>query len=68
MSMETLEFIIHPDGRVQEKVTGVVGQACTVVTAAIEAELGQVVSQAQTAEYFAPTVELTTTATAQTTW
>ena len=68
MSMETLEFIIYPDGRVQEKVTGVVGRSCTVVTAAIEAELGHVVSQAQTAEYFAPTVEVTATATTQATW
>jgi hypothetical protein len=68
MSMETLEFIIHPDGRVQEKVTGVVGHACTVVTAAIESELGDVVSQTQTAEYFAPNIELVATATTKATW
>jgi Protein of unknown function (DUF2997) len=68
MSMETLEFIIHPDGRVQEKVTGVVGQSCTIVTAAIESELGDVVSQTQTAEYFAPNIELVATATTQATW
>jgi hypothetical protein len=68
MSMETLEFIIHPDGRVQEKVTGVVGQSCTVVTAAIESALGQVVSQSQTAEYFATNVELAATASNQATW
>ncbi len=70
MSMETLEFIIYPDGRVHEKVTGVVGQSCTVVTAAIESELGHVVSQEQTAEYFHQNLELTATATAtaQATW
>jgi Protein of unknown function (DUF2997) len=70
MSMETLEFIIHPDGRVQEKVTGVVGQSCTVVTAAIESALGNVVSQTQTAEYFAANnnIELTATASTQTSW
>jgi Protein of unknown function (DUF2997) len=68
MSMETLEFIIHPDGRVQEKVTGVVGQSCTVVTAAIESELGDVVSQTQTAEYFAQNLELTAAAKIQATW
>lgn len=50
--METLEFIIYPDGRVQEKVTGIVGASCAEVTAAIEAQLGQVVSQEQTSEYF----------------
>ncbi|MBW4691991.1 MAG: DUF2997 domain-containing protein [Lyngbya sp. HA4199-MV5] len=51
--METLEFIIYPDGRVQETVTGIVGASCAEVTAAIEAQLGQVVSQEQTSEYFA---------------
>jgi hypothetical protein len=70
MSMETLEFVIYPDGRVQEKVTGIVGQSCTVVTAAIESALGNVVSQTQTAEYFATNNQLEVTATAsnQTSW
>jgi hypothetical protein len=68
MSMETLEFIIYPDGRVHEKVTGVVGQSCTVVTAAIESELGDVVSQSQTAEYFNQNLELSAAVTTQATW
>jgi len=34
--METLEFIIYPDGRVKETVTGIVGSSCQEVTAAIE--------------------------------
>jgi Protein of unknown function (DUF2997) len=51
--METLEFIIYPDGRVQEKVTGIIGSSCAEVTAAIEALLGQVVSYEPTSEYFA---------------
>ena len=51
--METLEFIIYSDGRVQEKVTGIVGSSCAEVTAAIEAQLGQVVNQQPTSEYFA---------------
>lgn len=51
--METLEFIIFPDGRVQEKVTGIVGANCAEVTAAIEAQLGRVVKVEPTAEYFA---------------
>ena len=66
--METLEFIIYPDGRVHEKVTGVVGQSCTVVTTAIESELGDVVSQSQTAEYFTQNLELSAAATTQATW
>lgn len=50
--METLEFIIYPDGRVQEKVTGIVGATCAEVTAAIEAQLGQVITQELTSDYF----------------
>jgi hypothetical protein len=52
MSMETLEFIIFPDGRVQEKVTGIVGASCQEVTAAIEAQLGRVMSQENTDDYY----------------
>ncbi len=55
--METLEFVIYPDGRVQEKVTGVVGRSCAEVTAKIEAQLGRVISQEKTAEFFAPTID-----------
>ncbi len=55
--METLEFIIYPDGRVQEKVTGIVGASCAEVTAAIEAQLGLVVSQESTSEYFAQALQ-----------
>ncbi len=51
--METLEFIIYPDGRVQEKVTGIIGASCAEVTAAIEAQLGRVLSNEPTSEFFA---------------
>jgi hypothetical protein len=51
--METLEFVIYPDGRVQEKVTGIVGASCAEVTAAIEAQLGRVITTEQTSEFFA---------------
>ena len=57
MTMETLEFIIYPDGRVKEKVTGIVGKSCQEVTAAIEEQLGRVVSQQKTGEYFEQKVE-----------
>lgn len=67
MSMETLEFIIYPDGRVQEKVTGIVGSSCAEVTAAIEAQLGHVLTQEPTSEYFANTIQQTTSATNQAT-
>jgi Protein of unknown function (DUF2997) len=51
--METLEFIIFPDGRVQEKVTGIVGASCAEVTAAIEAQLGLVLTHEPTSEFYA---------------
>ncbi|MBF2051502.1 DUF2997 domain-containing protein [Leptolyngbya sp. 7M] len=66
--METLEFIIYPDGRVQEKVTGIIGASCAEVTAAIEAQLGQVLSQETTSEYFAQPVQQSVSAQAQTTY
>lgn len=50
--METLEFIIYPDGRVQEKVTGIQGSSCAEVTAALEQQLGIVVKQDTTSEYY----------------
>ena len=65
--METLEFIIYPDGRVQETVTGIVGTSCAEVTAAIEAQLGQVLSQEVTSEYFAQNVEHSVAATTRST-
>lgn len=68
MRMETLEFIIYPDGRVQEKVTGIVGASCQEVTAAIEAQLGRVVSQEKTSEYFTQQNNQSITATNQAAW
>lgn len=58
--METLEFIIYPDGRVKETVTGIVGASCAEVTAAIEAQLGTVVAHQTTSEYFAQRNDQTT--------
>ena len=58
--METLEFIIYPDGRVQEKVTGIMGASCAEVTAAIEAQLGVVQQQQSTSEYFSQPIKADT--------
>jgi len=66
MNMETLEFIIHANGRVEEKVTGIMGNSCAEVTAAIEAELGIVLLTETTSEYFAQ-VSQTTQSSVQTT-
>lgn len=51
--METLEFIIYPDGRVKETVTGIVGSSCQEVTAALEQQLGVVIDRQQTADFYA---------------
>jgi hypothetical protein len=66
--METLEFIIYPDGRVQEKVTGIVGASCEEVTAAIETQLGRVITQEKTSEFFAQTVQQSETVKTQATY
>lgn len=55
--METLEFVIYPDGRVKELVTGIVGSSCAEVTAAIEAQLGEVTAQQKTSEFFAQSTQ-----------
>uniref|UniRef100_B8HPC1 DUF2997 domain-containing protein n=1 Tax=Cyanothece sp. (strain PCC 7425 / ATCC 29141) TaxID=395961 RepID=B8HPC1_CYAP4 len=62
--METLEFVIYPDGRVLEKVTGIVGSSCAEVTAAIEAQLGTVITQQPTSEYFNQEVQQSAAVTA----
>jgi hypothetical protein len=64
--METLEFIIYPDGRVQEKVTGIIGASCAEVTAAIEAQLGRVLSNEPTSEFFATNTQQNIVANTQT--
>ena len=56
MNVETLEFVIYPDGRVKETVTGIVGASCQEVTAAIEEQLGVVISHKSTGEYYAQEV------------
>lgn len=63
--METLEFIIYPDGRVKETVTGIVGASCAEVTAAIESQLGQVMAQEKSSEYYAQPVRVASTAPAR---
>ncbi|MEZ2228907.1 MULTISPECIES: DUF2997 domain-containing protein [unclassified Microcoleus] len=63
--METLEFVIYPDGRVQETVTGIMGASCAEVTAAIEAQLGVVLHQESTSEYFTQTLHQSAEATTQ---
>ena len=63
--METLEFIIYPDGRVKEVVTGVVGASCEEVTRKIEQEIGNVVARETTSEFYQQSVQQTAVTEAQ---
>jgi hypothetical protein len=52
MAQQTIRFRIRPDGRVEELVEGVQGQACELLTERIEARLGAVQRRSPTAEAF----------------
>ena len=60
MTQRTIRFRIRPDGRVEEHVEGVQGQACESLTERIEARLGRVSQRRSTAEAFADQVQPTT--------
>jgi hypothetical protein len=47
-----IEFVIKPDGTVEEHVTGISGPACEKITEVIERALGEVVKREQTADYY----------------
>lgn len=53
MAQRTIRFRIRPDGRVEEQVEGVQGQACEALTERIESSLGRVRQRQSTAEAFA---------------
>lgn len=52
MGEQTIRFRIRPDGRVEELVDGVVGEACLALSERIEARLGSVQSRQATAAAF----------------
>ena len=56
MTLQTIRFRIHPDGRVEEQVQGLKGSSCQKLTADLEARLGAVISSAPTEDHYAPTV------------
>ncbi|MBE67773.1 MAG: hypothetical protein CL864_04860 [Cyanobium sp. SAT1300] len=55
MPQRTVRFTIRPDGRVEERVEGVIGPACQQLTESLEAALGTVERQEPTAESFQQT-------------
>ena len=52
MPQKTIRFTIRPDGRVEEQVEGVAGDACQQLTQDVEAALGTVERQESTSEAF----------------
>ena len=52
MGQQTIRFRIRPDGRVEELVEGVVGEACLALSERIEAQLGSVQTRQSTAAAF----------------
>ena len=60
-AIETIEFTIYPDGRVEETVRGVKGNNCHKVTEKINEALGAVIASTPTEEMFEQQVEVTET-------
>lgn len=58
---EKVEYIIRPDGRVEELVTGVRGSDCVKVTQEINAKLGEVLHTEHTDDYFKEKLDNTLT-------
>lgn len=50
--IERIEFKIHPDGRIEEKVIGIKGGECHKVTEEINQSLGKVVASRPTEEMY----------------
>ncbi|MBC8120386.1 MAG: DUF2997 domain-containing protein [Gemmatimonadaceae bacterium] len=53
--MEQIEYIIYPNGRIEERVTGVAGNRCTELTRSIEQALGHAEHQELTADHYQDT-------------
>lgn len=52
MDEETIEVVIHRDGRVELKVHGVKGTDCTTITESLEQALGGKFDRELTPEYY----------------
>ena len=49
---QQIEFVIKPDGSVEERVMGVSGPDCEKITEAIEDALGKVTDRERTSEFY----------------
>ena len=59
MPQRTMRFRIRPDGRVEERVEGVTGDACLQLTDRLESALGTVERRQPTSEAFTSTQPVT---------
>ena len=59
MPQRTVRFRIRPDGRVEERVEGVSGDACLQLTDRLESALGTVERRQPTSEAFTSTQPVT---------
>mgnify|MGYP006225283321 FL=1 len=59
MPQRTVRFRIRPDGRVEEQVEGVTGDACLQLTDRLESALGTVERRQPTSEAFTSTQPVT---------
>ena len=59
MPQRTVRFRIRPDGRVEERVEGVAGDACLQLTDRLESALGTVERRQPTSEAFTSTQPVT---------
>lgn len=51
MDYQTVDVVIHPDGRIEIKVHGMKGASCVEVTSELETALGNTLERTVTAEY-----------------
>jgi len=51
-SKQEIEFVIKPDGTVEERVVGVNGPDCEKITASIEDALGVVAKRERTSDFY----------------
>ena len=59
MPLRTLRFRIRQDGRVEESVSGVLGESCQQLTEKLEAALGSVEINRPTSEAFGQNIQET---------
>lgn len=57
MKQITVRYLIRPDGRVEERVEGVEGEGCRLLTERIEASIGPLERRIPTAAAFQPASE-----------